>query len=154
MVSVCRIVVPASSANIGPGFDSIGIAVGLSITVTVDAAPPGGFAVSITGEGSGILPEDGRNWVLKSAREIAGDATDRAAWEMHSEIPVARGLGSSASARAAGLAAGYMLRDGALPPPARDLRGGGAHREPPRQRRRLRLRGSPCRRAGARGRLV
>jgi homoserine kinase len=84
--------------------------------VQVEPDYPAGFQVTLSGEGQGILPDDERNWVLKSAREIAGPAVNRSAWHIDSQIPVARGLGSSAAARAAGLAAGYLLRDGALPP--------------------------------------
>ncbi len=111
-----RIIAPASTSNIGPGFDALGLAVGLAIEVKIEADSPTGFSVVLDGEGKEILPPDGRNVVIKTARTIAGDAADRAAWRIHSEIPVARGLGSSAAARAAGLAAGYLLRDGALPP--------------------------------------
>ncbi|MEE8141685.1 MAG: homoserine kinase [Planctomycetota bacterium] len=108
--------VPASSSNLGPGFDTLALALDLWLEVKVRADYPAGFSVTLEGEGHGILPEDGRNWVLKSAREIARDAVDRAAWHINSEIPVASGLGSSAAARVAGLAAGYWLRDGRLPP--------------------------------------
>jgi len=110
------IVAPASTSNIGPGFDALGMAVGLALEVRIEPDSPAGFSVELQGEGKEILPPDGRNVVIKTAREIAGAATDRAAWTIRSEIPVARGLGSSAAARAAGLAAGYLLRDGALPP--------------------------------------
>ena len=105
---------PASSSNLGPGFDTLALALDLCLEVKVRADYPAGFSVILGGEGQGILPEDGRNWVLKSAREIARDAVDRAAWHIRSEIPVASGLGSSAAARVAGLAAGYWLRDAGI----------------------------------------
>ena len=111
-----RIITPASTSNLGPGFDCLGLAVSLYLRVQVEPDYPAGFQVTLSGEGQGILPDDERNWVLKSAREIAGPAVNRAAWHIDSQIPVARGLGSSAAARAAGLAAGYLLRDGTLPP--------------------------------------
>ena len=110
------IISPASTSNLGPGFDALGLGVGWGIEVSIEAEAPAGFSVQLEGEGRKILPADGRNMILKVAREIAGDATDRAAWRITSRIPVARGLGSSAAARCAGLAAGYLLRDGALPP--------------------------------------
>lgn len=110
------IIAPASTSNIGPGFDALGMAVGLALEVRIEPDSPAGFSVDLQGEGKDILPPDGRNIVIKTAREVAGAATDRASWTIRSEIPVARGLGSSAAARAAGLAAGYLLRDGALPP--------------------------------------
>jgi homoserine kinase len=110
------IIAPASTSNIGPGFDALGLGLGLALEVRIETDCPAGFSVDLQGEGKDILPPDGRNVVIKTAREIAGAATDRAAWSIRSQIPVARGLGSSAAARAAGLAAGYFLRDGALPP--------------------------------------
>ena len=112
----CRILAPASTSNLGSGFDSLGLALDIYLELKVEQDHPGGFNVLIEGEGAGILPDDGRNRVLKSAREVAGSVVDRAAWLIRSRIPMARGLGSSAAARAAGLAAGYFLRDGALPP--------------------------------------
>ena len=107
---------PASTSNLGPGFDALGLAVGWGIEVVVEPDAPAGFSVDLDGEGKDILPPDGRNMIIKIAREIAGDAADRAAWRIKSEIPVARGLGSSAAARCAGLAAGHLLIDGQLPP--------------------------------------
>lgn len=111
-----RLLVPGSTSNMGPGFDSLGLAVNLHLELTLHPDHPAGFGVQVSGEGSGILPADGRNRILKAAREIAGAAADRARWSIHSAIPVARGLGSSAAAVAAGCAAGYLLRDGRLPP--------------------------------------
>lgn len=110
------ITAPASTSNIGPGFDTLGLAVELGLEIEVEPNHPTGFGVTLLGEGHDILPADERNGVLKVAREIAGQLVDRARWRISSEIPVARGLGSSAAARAAGLAAGYLLRDGRLPP--------------------------------------
>ncbi len=109
-----RITTPASTSNLGPGFDTLGLAVNLTLTVEVEKAA--GFSVDVTGEGASLLPRDRRNRVLAAAREIAGDAVQQASWRIDSAIPMARGLGSSAAARAAGLAAGYALRDAALPP--------------------------------------
>ena len=111
-----RILSPASTSNLGPGFDALGLAVGWGIAVTIEPECPAGFSVILEGEGKEILPPDGRNMIIKVAREIAGDAADRAAWSIRSEIPVARGLGSSAAARCAGLAAGHLLVNGNLPP--------------------------------------
>ncbi|MCI0651713.1 MAG: homoserine kinase [Planctomycetes bacterium] len=110
-----RVTAPASISNLGPGFDSLAHALNLYLEVKVEPDHAAGMSVALAGEGRGILPEDGRNWVLTAAREVAGSAVDRAAWSITSEIPIARGLGSSAAARAAGLAAGYLLQKGQLP---------------------------------------
>lgn len=111
-----RVVAPASTSNLGPGFDTLGLAVDLSLEVQIEVAPQSGFGVVVSGEGSDILPANGRNVVLRTAREIAGSAVDNARWTIHSDIPVSRGLGSSGAANAAGYAAGYLLRDGRMPP--------------------------------------
>ncbi|MCA8961912.1 MAG: homoserine kinase [Planctomycetes bacterium] len=112
MASSYRITAPASTSNLGPGFDTLGLALSLGLRLTLTPDSPNGFGVDLRGEGKGVLPEDHRNWIIKTARTIAGDAVDRANWELSSRIPVARGLGSSAAATAVGLAAGYLLRDG------------------------------------------
>ncbi|MEM7166413.1 MAG: homoserine kinase [Planctomycetota bacterium] len=111
-----RVLAPASTSNLGPGFDTLGVAVDLSLEVLVEESPASGFGVVVSGEGSDILPADGRNVVLRTAREIAGNAVDTARWTINSQIPVSRGLGSSGAANAAGYAAGYLLRDGRMPP--------------------------------------
>lgn len=107
---------PASTSNLGPGFDTLGLALDLKLELKLEPQHAAGFGVVLAGEGSSILPSDARNQVIKVAREIAGPAVDSASWTMSNQIPVSRGLGSSAAARAVGLAAGHMLRDGKLPP--------------------------------------
>lgn len=107
---------PASTSNLGPGFDTLGLALELGLELRLEPDHPVGFEVTVLGEGQDILPADGRNGVLKIAREIAGTRVDKARWRIESSIPVSRGLGSSAAARAAGVAAGYLLRDGKIPP--------------------------------------
>jgi threonine synthase len=114
---IFTITAPGSSANLGPGFDSLGLAVDVPLMVRVDPDPTNGFGVEVRGEGQGILPEDGRNWILQTAREVGGAAVDAARWTLESAIPLGRGLGSSAAAAAVGIAAGHLLRDGTLPDP-------------------------------------
>ena len=114
MIRRFRIVAPASTANLGPGFDTLGMALSRRIDVEVDCEC-GNFEIELTGEGKESLPRDGSNLIINCAREIAGDIVDRCRWTISSEVPLARGLGSSAAARAVGTAAGYALRDGGLP---------------------------------------
>jgi homoserine kinase len=92
---------PATSANLGPGFDCLGLALDIWATVTVDteANPRGGPSIS-------RLVEQGVN----AAFEGAGKAP-RIAVEWDNGIALARGLGASASLRAAGLLAGNALLD-------------------------------------------
>lgn len=111
-----RISVPASTSNLGPGFDTLGLAVGLYLEVSITPDAPGGFSIEVHGEGKGILPENERNLIVKSARGLAGPAATGAAWRIESAIPVARGLGSSAAAGVAGLVAGFLLSGDPLPP--------------------------------------
>ncbi len=96
--------VPATAANLGPGFDSFGLALSLFNEITIDTdAEPG---VTIEGEGADELPRDDSNLVLRSMQRLA----DRTAVEVpplsiscRNRIPLERGLGSSASAVIGGL---------------------------------------------------
>ena len=112
-----RIHAPASSANLGPGFDVLGLALQLGITLELEPDRADGFCLEISGEGADSLPRDRSHRIVSIAQEIAGDAVEAAGWTVHSEIPIARGLGSSAAAHACGVAAGFLLRDGSPPSP-------------------------------------
>jgi homoserine kinase len=102
--------VPATSANLGPGFDCFGLALDLCNEVTVDTeAEPG---VTWEGEGADELPTDGTDMV---SRAIA-DAARRTGFSLpvfglhgKNRIPLERGLGSSAAAAVAGAAIGSVL---------------------------------------------
>jgi len=97
--------VPATSANLGPGFDCFGLALDLCNEVTFDAgAEP---SVSWEGEGAGELPTDGSDLVSRSIAAAAGRAgreAPRGAIRGLNRIPLERGLGSSAAAAVAGVA--------------------------------------------------
>ena len=94
--------VPASTSNLGPGFDVLGLALSLYVEVEVREAP----ALSVRSEGEGAeLPTDASHLAARVAMSVAGH--DRLAIEVTSEIPLGRGLGSSAAlALAAAAAAG------------------------------------------------
>ena len=92
--------VPASSANLGPGFDALAVALGLYVEVTVE--PADRLSVTASGEGSD-LPTDASHLAARVASEVAGH--DRLAITVHSQIPVGRGLGSSAALAVAAAAA-------------------------------------------------
>jgi homoserine kinase len=92
--------VPASSANLGPGFDVLALA--LDLHVEVEVAPAPRFEMRTTGEGAD-LPSDAGHLAARIATEVAGH--DRLRIEVHSEIPVGRGLGSSAALAVAAAAA-------------------------------------------------
>lgn len=96
--------VPATSANLGPGFDSFGIALELCNEVVIDTEAPSG--VSWDGEGAGELPIDGSDMVSATMRAVAGSMEiPLPSFALHgvNRIPLARGLGSSSAASVAGV---------------------------------------------------
>lgn len=96
--------VPASSANLGPGFDTLAVALNLYVDVSVEEADD--FSVTSTGEGAGLF-DDENHLAAVIAREVLGHS--RFALHVESHIPLSRGLGSSASlALAAAAAAGAL----------------------------------------------
>ena len=102
--------VPATSANLGPGFDALGLALGLYNEVT--AAEAESVSVRLQGEGIGRLPATSDNVVARGVRqafEAAGRPFRGVALECVNRIPTARGLGSSAAAWVGGLVAGNAL---------------------------------------------
>ena len=91
---------PASSANLGPGFDTLAVALDRYVSVEVEPAPS--LRVHSEGEGSGLF-DDASHLAARVVAEVLGH--DRFAVTVRSQIPVARGLGSSAALAAAAAAA-------------------------------------------------
>jgi homoserine kinase len=91
---------PASSANLGPGFDTLAVAVGCYVEVTVE--PADRLQVHTTGYGA-ELPADDSHLAVRVAIQVAGH--DRLRVQVDSDIPVSRGLGSSAALAVAAAAA-------------------------------------------------
>ncbi|MEH6941741.1 homoserine kinase [Bacillus sp. JJ722] len=101
---MCTIRVPASSANLGPGFDSIGLA--LSLYLTVHVYPSDKWVVEPLTEEMKAFPTNEDHYIVKIAQQTAkkyGVSLSPCHLAVHSEIPLARGLGSSASAIVAGI---------------------------------------------------
>ena len=100
-----HIKVPASTANLGSGFDSLGMALALPLECWFSLGDELEFAVR--GEGEGIIPETPDNLVWQTAqrlyRDIAHEPLPSGRLTIKSRIPLARGLGSSAAAIVAGL---------------------------------------------------
>jgi homoserine kinase len=94
---------PASSANLGPGYDCLAVALELRNEVVVSASGDG--TVSVAGEGAAGLPADASNLFVR-AFAAAGADPSGLSFAMRNGIPLARGLGSSAATIAAGVAAG------------------------------------------------
>jgi len=107
MADAVRITAPATSANLGPGFDTLAVALDLTNEVVVTRRP-GPLEVTITGEGAGELPADATNLVCRAMSVGLGDL-DGLAVECVNRIPLASGLGSSAAAVSAGLVAANAL---------------------------------------------
>lgn len=115
--------VPATSANLGAGYDCLAVALEIVDRVEVEcvARPGAGVEVAVDGEGAGELPEDRSNaFVVALERGLAearGQGAGELGWrvQMRNRIPLARGLGSSAAATVAGLLAGAALAGVALP---------------------------------------
>ena len=111
-----RVRVPATSANLGPGFDALGIACTLYNEMTLTLTHEPGLHISARGEGAAYIPGDERNIVWKSIQYLlqrAGCAEEfqGARIRMSNRIPLSRGLGSSATAIVAGLTAANALID-------------------------------------------
>lgn len=110
-----RVRVPATSANLGPGFDVLGLA--LALHNEVDAEEADGVSVVIEGEGAGRLETGARNVVARAVRmafEAVGRPFRGVALRCVNHIPPSRGLGSSAAAWMGGLVAGNALAGGGL----------------------------------------
>lgn len=102
--------VPASTANLGPGFDSIGMALQLYTTIKIKRAEQTKF--HLVGENQTGIPTDKSNLIYQTIDFLfmkAGLPTPELEIEVKSEIPLARGLGSSGTAIVGGLVAANML---------------------------------------------
>ena len=106
---------PATIANLGAGYDCLGLAVDLPLRVTVEAtspsADPSSIDLTVHGDCIGELPEDRSNRFIVALEaglwELGFDRLDEIGWkvDMTNPIPLERGLGSSAAATIAGLVA-------------------------------------------------
>ncbi|AGF72210.1 homoserine kinase [Corynebacterium halotolerans] len=108
--------VPGSSANLGPGFDTLGLALGIWDTVEVEVTDAG-LEIEVYGEGEGELPLDGSHLVVKAIRSGLTAANVEAPGlrvVCTNAIPQSRGLGSSAAAAVAGVVAANALADSPL----------------------------------------
>lgn len=102
-----KIIVPATSANVGPGFDSVGIAVTRYLTIEVLEPADAWFIEHDLGAG---IPTDEKNLLLSTALSISTDMQPHRI-KMTSEVPLARGLGSSSSVIVAGIELANQLAD-------------------------------------------
>ena len=107
-----RVRVPATTANLGPGFDAMGL--GLDWWDSLEADPSDDLRVEVTGEGAGRVPLDERHLVVQTIRaglRRFGHPDPGMAFTLraHNRIPHSRGMGSSAAAIVAGYALAWGL---------------------------------------------
>ncbi len=116
MASV-RVRVPGTTANCGPGFDSLGMACSIYNYVSIEERNDASIEIEVEGEGKESIPGPDHNIVVKAIQKV---------WEkvdypsrgfrltLENQIPLARGLGSSAAAIVGGLVAANALAGGKL----------------------------------------
>ena len=107
--------VPATSANLGPGFDTLGLALSVYDELIVTALPHGRLEVEVSGEGADDVPRDASNLVVRSiayAFEAVGRRMPGIRMTAHNVIPHGRGMGSSGAAVVSGLLAAKGLLEG------------------------------------------
>jgi homoserine kinase len=108
---------PASSANLGPGFDALGLALDLWNSIEIET---GGDEIQVAYTGSDAMGMDGQdNYSVRAMQQLAEEHNHKLPpfrLTAHIDIPVARGLGSSAAAIVAGMLAANYLLDLALAP--------------------------------------
>jgi homoserine kinase len=100
-----RVTVPATSANLGPGYDSLGLALELRDTLEAEVAE-GGLVVEVDGAGADTVPLDEAHLVVRSMRaafELLGEQPPGLRLRCHNVVPHARGLGSSSAAIVGGV---------------------------------------------------
>lgn len=110
-----RVKVPATTANLGSGFDCLGMALELHNTVEMSLAE--GLVIDVQGEGEKDIARDERNVVYQAVVRVfrqAGRPVPGLKIKLVNQIPVARGLGSSAAAVVGGLMAANRLAGGPI----------------------------------------
>lgn len=108
--------VPATTANLGPGFDCLGLALEMRNRLTFTELSSG-LEVTVTGEGAATIPTDDSNLVVRAAEQLF-ERADRRPGGLHilqeNGIPIASGLGSSAAAVVGGIMGAAALVDSSL----------------------------------------
>jgi len=112
LTSVTTLRVPGSSANLGPGFDALGIALQVHLTCRFSRAAK--FSIRCSGRDASLISCNEDNLIWQTALTVASRARlalPAAALEIENEIPLGKGLGSSAAAITAGVVIGARLLD-------------------------------------------
>ena len=104
--------VPASSANLGPGFDALGLAIGIYLECRFRKADH--FSVTVEGRDAGVISTGDDNLIWQTALAVAADTRltmPPIELRIHNEIPIGKGLGSSAAALTAGVVIADRMLD-------------------------------------------
>ncbi len=116
MEKTVKVRVPGTSANCGPGFDTLGVACTIYNDLELTLLPEEKLEIEISGEGADHLPTDARNMVWRAVQTLLQKAHREKEFpggrmKMLNRVPLSRGLGSSAAAIVAGLKAANILID-------------------------------------------
>jgi homoserine kinase len=117
MPAAVTVRVPATVANLGPGFDALGVAVALHLEIDVEPRREG-IEISLEGEGADELPRDDSNLVIRSMNAFfdhIGRRPGGFAVRVKNPIPIGAGLGSSAAATVGGFFAARAITGGSVP---------------------------------------
>jgi homoserine kinase len=110
-----EVTVPATSANLGPGFDTLGLALSVYDTLHVTELPSGELEIEVSGSGAEEIPHDDTNLIVRTVAHVYADV-DRSMPGLRivaeNGVPHGRGLGSSGAAVAAGILVAKGLLEG------------------------------------------
>ncbi|WP_378955506.1 homoserine kinase [Pelosinus sp. sgz500959] len=112
-----KVRVPGTTANCGPGFDAVGIACTIYNDLELTLSTEGSLVIEVEGEGASLIPTDDKNivWqVIQKVFEKVGKQYQGIHIKMNNQIPLSRGLGSSAAAIVAGLFAANVATGNTL----------------------------------------
>jgi len=115
---VISVRVPATSANLGPGYDAVGLALSLSTRIALDRASHP--SVEVSGTGAGLIPRGPEHPAYRAARfvaELVGESDAQFRLVQENAIPPTRGLGGSAAALVGGAIAANDLFGGQIAAP-------------------------------------
>ena len=118
-MTLVRVKAPATTANMGPGYDCLGMALDVWNTIEIEVLDSGEPVVEVTGEGAGELGTGRDNLVYRSMEFLFQDAEQEMPMvriRCDNAIPLARGMGSSAAAIAGGLVAANAICSQDYPP--------------------------------------
>jgi homoserine kinase len=115
---VISVRIPATSANLGPGYDAVGLALSLSTRIGLDRSPHP--EVEVSGTGADLIPRGPEHPAYRAARfvaELVGESDVHFHLVQENDIPPIRGLGGSAAALVGGAVAANDLFGGQIAPP-------------------------------------